>query len=310
MEPDMRNYMRDDPVMAALRDARPVTGPPPSASEPKATALLSRIVAVDPAAVPARERRRGRRVSPGRLRVLSAGAALVAVCAGVLAVTGAFNTGGTGGLHRGTATLDARMVALRANAATGTAAETNIEHTAVTRRNRAGNVTTRLETWIYPGGAGPAARLYRIEAFTRSGALAFDESRVTSGGVSSGRVVNYARRGWFTTRQGAAPAPRLGFAYQIRLNLKYGWYRVAGTAIVDGQRTIKLTATFGGRAPAGRDTVWVNATSYLLVQAESVSRNGTVSRVTTSWLVPTKANLALLQAPVPHGFKRLTGPAS
>ncbi len=87
-----------------------------------------------------------------------------------------------------------------------------------------------------------------------------------------------------------------------------GAWRVVGRTSVDGQQAIKLSET--GR---GRDIIeplpvllWVNAQSYLpirLVQGSSNANGGSAVQE-FSFLPATAANLALLQVPIPAGYRR------
>lgn len=54
-------------------------------------------------------------------------------------------------------------------------------------------------------------------------------------------------------------------------------------------------------------TVWVDSTADLPVRSVTPLANGGRAVTTFSWLAPTAANLALLTAPVPHGFVKVAG---
>lgn len=114
----MTEYQQDDPLLRALREARPATDDARlSPDAPKAAEVLARILAGDQAtsvvSLESPRRVRSRRRAAWAAASVTAAAALVA---GVLAGTGAFRGSADGsvgrsGSHRA-ATLDARVVGI------------------------------------------------------------------------------------------------------------------------------------------------------------------------------------------------------
>lgn len=98
----------------------------------------------------------------------------------------------------------------------------------------------------------------------------------------------------------------------IRAGLACGMFTVAGRQWVDGVDAIKLA----GHPPAAGTAIWVDPRSYLPVRLTGqvqLSVGGTGRQPTGTltidfrWLPPTKANLAELTAPIPAGFREVSG---
>ena len=92
-----------------------------------------------------------------------------------------------------------------------------------------------------------------------------------------------------------------------------GLFRLDGRQQVDGVEAIKLVSVPQRSLPA-RETVWVNAATYLPVRVNAgwVPSHGPRSVITYDyrWLPPTKANLAtwhaaVRRATIPPGFRLL-----
>ncbi len=79
-------------------------------------------------------------------------------------------------------------------------------------------------------------------------------------------------------------------------------YTVTGQATIDGQRTLVMAPenTFPG-VYCGYPTIWVNATTYQLVQTVTNGVYGTTT-VERQWLPRTPANIALTLVQIPTGF--------
>jgi hypothetical protein len=182
------------------------------------------------------------------------------------------------------------------------------------------------------GSGGPAAssrrgadyellwayhRSTNLSFFTASGQRVFDE-RITVGKKSlATTVVSYTSHTWWTAHsarpavtgsasQGCLPAG------QIRLNgsanawpdfihsqLACGAYTVAGRQLLGGVEALKITAG------SGRITLWVNPVTYLPMRLEQ----GGLVQVNFQWLAPTRANLAMLNMPVPASFHQVVPPS-
>jgi hypothetical protein len=94
------------------------------------------------------------------------------------------------------------------------------------------------------------------------------------------------------------PSPRgADLARQIAL----GQWRIAGHTRLRGQRAIKLAQTRSGMNQGNPVYLWVSTATYLPLRMISVAGKFTEA---DNWyyLAPTKANLAHLRVPIPHGY--------
>jgi hypothetical protein len=107
----------------------------------------------------------------------------------------------------------------------------------------------------------------------------------------------------------AAPNTAADWKQIIQAGLTCGMFTVAGRQWVDGVDAIKLT----GHTPAAGTTIWVAAGSYLpvrltgRVQLLSGGTDAATLTIDFRWLPPTSANLKELTAPIPHGFREVSG---
>jgi hypothetical protein len=88
----------------------------------------------------------------------------------------------------------------------------------------------------------------------------------------------------------------------VRASLECGGFAVAGHQTVKGTQLIKIVGT--AKDPYTRympQVMLVNPATFLPVRVFSPSGYSDIS-----WLAPTKANLALLDLAVPHGFKHVS----
>jgi hypothetical protein len=95
----------------------------------------------------------------------------------------------------------------------------------------------------------------------------------------------------------------------IQDGLTCGLFTVAGRQWIDGVDAIKLT----GHTPAAGTTIWVDSSSYLpvrltgRVQLISGGTDAATLTIDFRWLPPTSANLKELTAPIPNGFREVSG---
>ena len=107
----------------------------------------------------------------------------------------------------------------------------------------------------------------------------------------------------------AAPNTAADWRQIIQAGLTCGMFTVAGRQWVDGVDAIKLT----GRTPAAGTTIWVDPGSYLpvrltgRVQLISGGTDAATLTIDFRWLPPTSANLKELTAPIPNGFREVSG---
>ena len=182
------------------------------------------------------------------------------------------------------------------------------------------------------GSGGPAAsssraggyevlwayhRSTNLSFFTASGQRVFDE-HITVGKKSlATTVVTYTGHTWWKA-QSAHRAPTGSSSAgclpggEIRLNgsasawpdfihsqLACGAYTVAGRQLLGGVEALKIT---GG---SGQITLWVDPATYLPMRLEQ----GGQVQVSFQWLAPSRANLAMLNLPVPASFHQVVPPS-
>jgi len=142
--------------------------------------------------------------------------------------------------------------------------------------------------------------------------------RGQSGGIpaTDGRLIDveYVSRSWSDQPDTCIPVTGPADAQQIRSDIASGGWTVVGHGDIDGQPALELS--LGGSArPASADLLWVNAQTYLPIQA-SANKGGSPgaddSFVTTyRFLSDTPANQKNLTTPIPVGFTQTpTPPAS
>jgi hypothetical protein len=108
----------------------------------------------------------------------------------------------------------------------------------------------------------------------------------------------------FNTQPSSAPE----MAAQIRTEVACGLLKAAGTGVVDGVWTVKLT----GIAAGLRQTYCIDTTTYLPVRIVTAAADagGDGEQADVQWLPPTAANLAKLTVPIPAGFTEMPPPTS
>jgi hypothetical protein len=147
-------------------------------------------------------------------------------------------------------------------------------------------------SWTY-------GEIWKLSAYDADGRHLFDlRTSATKSSVQESEVIYCNRTWWAGTKPRAYSGGGSGIdsPAQIRSALSAGIYRVAGSQLVDGVKTIKLTE--GPTLPSL--TLWVSPVTYLPVRIIS----GPL-QVDFQWLPPTPANLARLGLPVPAGFKQV-----
>jgi hypothetical protein len=252
-------------------------------------------------------------------------AVLIAGTLSVAEVTGAFGRPAGGLQARTTAYVISRVE--RALSAPDMA-----NMVAYTRTAFPAGVTLRPVPGGVNGTGGPAANSARkggyellwayhhttkLSSFTDTGQRVFDE-RITAGKKSlATTAVSYASHTWWRA-QSARPAVRGSASAgclpggQIRLNgsanawpdfihsqLACGAYTVVGKQLLGGIDALKIT---GG---SGQITLWVNPVTYLPMQLEQ----GGLIQVDFQWLASTRADLAMLNMPVPASFHQVMPPS-
>lgn len=302
-----------------------------------------------PAGIVGRARRRHRQRRIAIRITAAAGTALVIAVAAVVAVSGAGRAPRSGGGPVQTvADVTSRaQQALAAQAAKGQAIEEErvsghgltfgftVLNMALSReQNPAGsavvpgvlaNVTApRSIAWTYRGRS-------LHEGISATGALVFHNTIRTVTRRSGRQVTEVfgaaypARTRWHTIVRGqSGPAPPVcqmglvapsGSNWRADLSklLSCGLFRLDGRQQVDGAEAIKLVSVPRRSLPA-RETVWVNAATYLPVRVSAgwVPAHGPRSVITYDyrWLPPTRANLAawhaaVRRATIPPGFRLL-----
>lgn len=178
--------------------------------------------------------------------------------------------------------------------------------------------TIRLTLWSYGFSS-------REEVYAPGHRPQFDSSNMypaaTRGKVQAGSsiFVDYPARTWSRTSLPPANVKSLEFAppascpppvhgFQIpylaasvpwlRYDLRCGIYKLAGRQHVAGINAIKIVSVQGPSM-----IIWVSPANYLPVQ--SLALGGALARY--RWLPVTLRSLALLNPPIPAGFRRVNG---
>ena len=160
-------------------------------------------------------------------------------------------------------------------------------------------------------------RATKLSAFTATGQRVFDERITALTGSLATTVVTYASHTWWTaqsarpagagsTSAGCLPGGQIRLTGSasawpdfIRSQLACGAYTVAGKQVLGGVDAVKIT---GG---SGQITLWVNPVTYLPMRLEQ----GGLTQINFQWLAPTRANLAMLNMPVPASFQHVAPPS-
>jgi len=255
----------------------------------------------------------------GTAAVLTAGALSVAE------VTGAFGRPAAGAQVRTTAYVISRVEhALSAPDLANMVGYTRTVYRAgVTPRPVPGGVNSLADpAAISPQSAGYEVlwayhRSTRLSFFTASGQPVFGERITVGKGSLATTAVTYASHTWWraqSARPAAAGSASQGClpGGQIRLNgsanawpdfihsqLACGAYSVAGKQLIGGVEALKIT---GG---SGQITLWVNPATYLPMRLDQ----GGLIQVSFQWLPATRANLAMLNMPVPASFHQVAPPS-
>ena len=302
-----------------------------------------------PPGIVARARRRHRQRRMAIRTAAAAGTALVIAVAAVVAVGGARHTprGGSAPVQTVAYVTSRAQQALAAQAAEGQAIEeerisgpglrfgfTVLNMALTFEKNPTGSAVVpgvlasvtapRLMAWTYRGRS-------LNEGISATGTLVFHNTFRTVT-TRSGRQVTQvfgaaypARTRWHTIVRGLPGAPpqvcQMGLVIPSDSNwradlaklLSCGLFRLDGRQRVDGVEAIRLVSVPGRSVPA-RETVWVNAATYLPVRVSVTWRPDHGPRRVISydyrWLPPTRANLAawhaaVRRATIPPGFRLL-----
>jgi len=269
-------------------------------------------------------RHQRKRTMTARAVTAAAAAVLIAGALTVAGVTGVFGRPAGGQQVRATAYVISRVE--RAMSAPGM---TNV--IAFTRTVFPPGTTLQAVPGGLEGSSGPVgssaqggdyellwASLHTTKwsVFTPAGQRVFDERITVRNGSITTTVVNYTSHTWWTTRSARPAATGSGSASCVpgggirlsggrsswpdfvRAQLACGAYTVAGRQAVGGVDALKITGN------SGRLTLWVNAATYLPVRLD----NGGL-QTDFQWQRPTPANLAMLNMPVPAGFRQVPPPA-
>ena len=130
--------------------------------------------------------------------------------------------------------------------------------------------------------------------------------------ATDGRLVDveYASRSWSDQPDTCIPVTQSADAAQIRSDIAAGGWTVVGRDDIDGQPAVELNLA-GSAKPASADLLWVNAHTFLPIQA-SAHKGGlpaNVGLVTTyRFLSDTPDNQKNLITPIPAGFAQTAAP--
>jgi hypothetical protein len=138
--------------------------------------------------------------------------------------------------------------------------------------------------------------------------------RAQSGGTQAtdGRLVDvqYASKSWSDQPDTCMPVIQLADAEQIRSDIASGGWTVVGHDDIDGQPAVELNLA-GSAGPASADLLWVNAQTFLPIQASAKKPGapGADTFVTTyRFLSNTPDNQKNLTTPIPAGFTQTPTP--
>jgi hypothetical protein len=134
--------------------------------------------------------------------------------------------------------------------------------------------------------------------------------------ATDGRLIDveYESRSWSDQPNTCIPVTQPADAAQIRNDIAAGGWTVVGRDNIDGQPAVELNLA-GSAGPASADLLWVNAQTFLPIQA-SANKGGSPGvndgLVTTyHFLSNTPDNQKNLTTPIPAGFTQTaTPPAS
>jgi hypothetical protein len=167
-----------------------------------------------------------------------------------------------------------------------------------------------LVVWAYQ-------RVSKESAFSAAGHRVFDLRFASAGGTLTSTGVVYHSRTWWRGAIGPVPAHggpaptqcgpgiRLGtggWPTFIRYELSCGEFTKGGQQRIGGTEAIQLTGN------DGRETIWVNARTYLPVRTVFSAPGGPQIQTDFGWFTPTQARLAELRLPIPPGFRQVAPP--
>jgi hypothetical protein len=141
--------------------------------------------------------------------------------------------------------------------------------------------------------------------------------RGQSGGIQAtdGRLIDveFASGSWSDQPDTCMPVTQPADAAQIRSDIAAGGWTVVGRDDIDGQPALELNLA-GSAHPASADLLWVNAQTFLPIQA-STNKGGSPgvddSFVTTyRFLSDTPDNQKNLTTPIPAGFTHTATPSA
>ena len=179
----------------------------------------------------------------------------------------------------------------------------------------------------YPTDTWASYGRTRSEIFTQAGQLVSDYGNAITRTTREAVQVDYQNKTWWRsvgsgrrisrrpvqfkwTCSNSQPTDIIGdpsdMVAQLRTALSCGELKAVGTGTVDGVTAVNLAGNAGGDAV----TYWVNATTYLPVRVTTIwYGKPPVMQDDLQWLLPTAANLAKLNVPIPPaGFTRVPPP--
>lgn len=170
-----------------------------------------------------------------------------------------------------------------------------------------------VASWIYRGD-------WRSATYDAAGRIAHDSGTRVVGHTDTDTVVDYAKKTWWrnsftvgtfpTPHRFSCATPNVAWlppsdmVTRIRLELRCGQYKVAGTERVDGVQALKLKQVHPDAQIA--TVLWVDQATFLPVrEVETFGSRGS-QQTDIRWLRPTPANLANVEVPIPAGFTHIS----
>jgi hypothetical protein len=160
------------------------------------------------------------------------------------------------------------------------------------------DLETGAGRWLLPNG-----KLASLRTVT---AVAHDPTHV----IVSDMNIDYRTRTWYrTSRKETTKMAHPVIVDPLTSSPEGVRFRLLGVENVDGRQTYHLRSTTYFRYLANESVrldVWFSTDHDYLIRFTHTTRSGNVvQRIDNRWLPPTPANLALLKATIPTGFKQV-----
>jgi hypothetical protein len=125
--------------------------------------------------------------------------------------------------------------------------------------------------------------------------------------IVSDTTIDYSTRTWNrTSRQEPTKTARPVVVDPLTSSPEGVRFSLIGVEQVDGRQAYHLRSTYTPSQPNTRIHAWFSTDQAYLVRLTRTTKDGTVvQRIDNRWLPRTRAELALLKATIPKGFKQV-----